>query len=497
MVTKYSVEKPFFTIQSPIASLHIFFLSSLSHFPKQKSMTNWQKTFLLTLLITTPLLLKAQTGVDTLSRLLLALDDTLSIYQNDRLLSQLSLRKVKSQSGEIQLDLDKEKGDWSPVYYLCTRGDTLSVQAFEEQASYFKATNGFDTVLVLLNFYHEVPAFSSSYRTRHRGQVQWEVPPVYELVHIAFSITDPELLADEVFDLQTYYFDEVNNYFMPYRDHPLIQSLNTRIADSSFEAVFNHLTRQSLPLTFRGDRIVHNEMYPMPYRINPWTGHLLQQLQDFADQTGFLDFMDAYKGYYNKLLHEQQQFIELDTLWRWLEEQLPSRIDGYKVLFSPLAGKRSEYQLYASEQYRECILFLDNPERLIQQPGSNTNKKARLGKKVFDEILPFYQQPIIEKHRALIQSIFNKRSAWMANGYDRAPLEVFEAYMSNAIFCLWAEQTFNASEARMIRRQIEKEMLDKGYIRFYAFSRQLISLFQAHEGQKEISGLLQELLQQE
>lgn len=457
---------------------------------------NRQKALLLILLIPLQTLLKAQAVVDTLPQLLLALDDTITIYQNNHLLNRSSISHIQDGSGDIQIDLDKEKGQWAYTYYLCTRGDTFSVQPLTEKAMYLSATNGFDTIQVLLNFYNSIPSFPDKYQNLHRQQVQFAIPPVYELVHIALSITESGMSASDLLNFQTFYAEEVNRHFKQYSEHALIQNLNHLISHSSFDQVFENLTRYSLPLTFQEKRIIHDGVYPMPYRINPWTGPLLEQLQGFADQSRFLDFLEKHKGYHEKLLHEQQQFVQLDSLWMWLEEQFPGQIDGYKMLFSPLAGQTMGHQVFASDEYKENVLFLDNPESFLQQPGANTFKEARLLKMVFDEIVPFYQKQLIQSNKDLIRNTFSNPSYWMTNGLKAFPEEVFERYMNNAVFCLWAEEKYPSLQARMIRQEIEEEMLHKGYIRFYAFSRQLTGLFRQYEGQKPIADLYRELLQE-
>ncbi len=459
-------------------------------------MNNMQKLSFLVFLISLQASLNAQPEVDTLSRLLLALDDTITIFQNDRRLIKSSVSEVEKGTGEIQIDLNKNKGDWAQIYRVCTRGDTLLLNPNVETAIFVPTTNGFDTILVLLNFFESDPSFSAEYQNLNKGLVQFSIPPVYELVHIAFSITRQGMLEKETFDSDSYYYEEVNRHFMQYKDHPLINSLNRKIAGTTFDQVFKDYTEFSLPLTFQGRSIVHNDIYPMPYRINPWSGEALQQLQDFADQSDFLDFLGKHAGYHQKLLHEQDQFLRLDSLWIWLEEQFPERVDGYQIVFSPLCTERSDGRLFVSDDYQECVILLDNPEKLIQESGSNAFKEARLLKKAFDELMPIYQKILIEKNKAAIQEVFGDRSSWLANGVYARPEEVFQAYMDNAIFCLWAEDNLTSLNARIIRQEIEKEMLNKGFIRFYVFSRALTSLFREYTGQKKVADLYQELLQQ-
>lgn len=453
-----------------------------------------RKTWLLILLIPVQLLLQAQAPVDTLSRLLLALDDSISIYQDKHLLGFYNLQQVRQHTGEIRLDIDQSKGEWIHPYRICTKGDTFAIKGFSEKALYLPATNGFDTIQVLLNFYNNAPTFSQEYQSRNRSSVQFEIPAVYELVHIAFSLTEAGSASDQIFALQTYYAEEVKKHFTPKKNHPLIEHLNALIANSAFEEVFNNFTMQCLPLTFEGGNIVPSETYPLPYRINPWSGKLLTQLQNFADQTDFLVFFEEYKGYRDKLLHEQAQFVELDSLWLWLEEWFPAQVDGYKVLFSPLASQRADHLSFAAETYFEYVLFLDNPEGILFQTASNTSKKADLLKKAFDEIFPFYHQPLQLEHQDLVRKVFATQSVWLANGLNVTPEEVFRSYMKNAVFCYWAEQNYTSLSARLIRQKIEKDMLEKGFIRFYNFSRDVSSLFRENTDEKNMAEIYRKLL---
>jgi len=79
-----------------------------------------------------------------------------------------------------------------------------------------------------------LPIEKASFIQEHTGQIQGEVnvsvPEVYELANIIIPITDYRIEDQFRVYKDGAYYQEVIEYFDPYRDHPLISKFNFSVA---------------------------------------------------------------------------------------------------------------------------------------------------------------------------------------------------------------------------------------------------------------------------
>jgi len=435
--------------------------------------------------------------MDTLPQLLLALDDTVNIHQNEQLHLKISIDGRGKENKTIWFDLDKAKGDWEKEFKFCTKADTLVLNRSASDVVFTPVTNGVDTAYLALNFYENAPHFSPEYQARNRGKVQLDIPPVYELVHIAFALTAyGGEKGSSLINKDTYYYRQMIRHFQPYRDHPLIQHLQLEMKTRGSRSVFRDLTQHSMGLNVIRGQISSSEIYPRSYRISPWWGDLFQQLKDFADQTDYWDFYRDQQGYYRKLLHEQEQFLPIGELWAWLEKIFPDKVEGCQIIFSPLTGEITGIVSQSLPQYHELLLFVDAPGALLQQDHSYEYKRGVRLMSVAGDLIAFYLDGSVQDLQAVIKNHFSSRSRWISGEVSAAPEEIFRTYMSHSLFCLYLEERFPPDLSRRLRQALEDQMLDEGYIRFYAFSREFLSFYEQNKGQKKAPEIIHAFLQQ-
>ncbi len=442
-----------------------------------------------------PIFIKAQLSIDTLDRLLLALDDTIQIYAGNELWLNNSLGKDAEKKEGTWFDLDKNAGAWEKTYQFRTRGDVLDIKKSQTQVLIIPATNGLDTAYYALNFLNSAPYFPAAYQEENKGRCRFEIPFVFELLHIALALSNNESVSEQLTKPTNYYHTEVLKYFAPFKNHPLIQSINECLKSSNPDSTYHQLCRDILSLEMNQNNIQDNGIYSRPYRINPWVGTFYAQLKDFARKSDFFQFYNKNAGYYQKLIREQEQFMVVDSIWQWLEQQLPARISSHRIIFSPLKSYEATSKIFLSAAYQETIVLVSSPEELLQKDILNYEKRKERVFVAFQQLLPFYQASFNEKYKENIIGLFDDQSYWVAQNVKMDPLNIFAEYWSHALFGLYVEQHFSPTQVRSIRTEIENKMLEMGFIRFYAFSRNLLSLFEKDEGAKNISILFEEFLE--
>ncbi len=421
--------------------------------------------------------------VDTMPRMLLALDDSLTIYQGNQAIKFLLISKPEDEKKEIWFDLDQNEGQWRFSYELCTKVDTLAIQERKTTSFVVPVTNGIDTFFVGWNFYNSRPNFSEAYQQQHKGKTFFHITPIYELVNIVLFLAGMESINDLETEAE-YYPQKVLDHFGGQLDHPLIrdfkESLSNKEKRGEWRAYLNH----SISMVLQDGSPAESSNFPLSFRVNPWIGERFAYLKDFSKTTDYPSFFKAHSGYYQKLIHEQQQLLPLDSIWQWMEEQFTPTVDGCKVMFSPLAGKDAFYRLFKTPDYSEYILFINSADDVLSQELPFSQKKMIRLNTAFNQLLPVYQDPVLAIQLVAINEIFGDESKWVTPKNSGDPLEICSVYMTQSLFCLFLERHYPAEQVRKMRLRIEEEMQARGFIRFYAFSRELISFFEARADQK-------------
>ncbi|WP_418510583.1 hypothetical protein [Corallibacter sp.] len=136
------------------------------------------------------------------------------------------------------------------------------------------------------------------------------------------------------------------------------------------------------------------------------------------------------------------------------------------------------------EIYRECLMFVCGSERYDTQTKLNQKQKSGLiSGIVFTEIDHNYVNPTSSKFRKEIDEIFKNDTVWAKK--DRLtyknPIEVFNEYMTHAVFCTWVKETYTKENAKFIIREREALNVEKrGFFKFKAFNQELLKLRSLH-----------------
>jgi len=378
------------------------------------------------------------------------------------------------------------------VMYAYIGKDTLALPhknfPFQQRTTvYVDTPKGEAKIVFRYNGIHNF--FPDWYMDTNTGKTQTEIPEVYELANIIWTLA-PISQSDTTLNRRGAYYERVKEHFSPYLDHPIFTELNRREGDY-FDAYYD-FRENSFSYRYLNDSIVKSDIYFYVMGEN-WDDHrslfgdLLPLVQDFADQSGYRNFYAANQAYYQSQIERLDKLSPVKEMWVWLEKEFPGEaMQSYKTVFSPLIGGSHSTQQYGTfrpkdkSYFSEGVFFICGPEYLDRDPTLTETQKSGLSSGiVFTEIDHNYVNPTSNKYREEIDRIFGNKDYWNAPGqthYDN-PISVFNEYMTHSVFCLWVLERFDPETAALvINRREEMNAGRRGFIRFREFNRALIDI---------------------
>lgn len=328
------------------------------------------------------------------------------------------------------------------------------------------------------------PNYTPQYIAANTGKATFEVPEVLELAQIALSLSSYPRS-----NRTTAYWREVEIYFAPYRDHPLIARLGGRVTNASLEYL---LRDGAFAMQFDGNGKIVNGFYPFYYRNNANIFlELLADFQDFADKSNFRAFYRNQKATYDGMVATQERMMPVKNMWTWLEARFPARYQAYKTIFSPLLGNNHNTTQFGDERdFREILMFVS-----LANGANSTDPEAaiRVGlatRVVFTEIDHNYVNPISDTRLAEINAAFRDRGKWATAGnanadFYRNAYEVFNEYLTWAVFTLYAYDNFAPADFAAINRITTDQMVSpRGFPKYREFNDHLLAYYQANRQAK-------------
>ena len=359
-------------------------------------------------------------------------------------------------------------------------------------------------IIYRLHFNSIMSSFSQEYIDKNKGNVQLEIPEVYELANIIWTLSPSGQRAADLNKSGAYY-QKVLTYFKPYLNHPVFKKLD--FADSVYFKNYYDFRENSFTFTFKGDKIVSQGPY---YYVtgDDWDNYsslfrrMLPLIEDFAKKSDYRKFYETNRALYAQQIQREKELMPTKNMWSWMETQFPARkYQSYKIVFSPLIGGSHSTQNYStnstSGQFNETVMFVCNTERYDQRPElTEKQKEGLMSGIVFTEIDHNYVNPVSNKYHNQIDSAFAKRALWSgvkANWYN-SPVSVFNEYMTHAIFCLWVMDNYDKPTADLVIKSREDLMVNKRqFIKFREFDKALIALREQNK-QKNIAELYPSML---
>ena len=334
--------------------------------------------------------------------------------------------------------------------------------------------------------------FDQEYMNSQYGQITIDIPEVYELANIIWSLSSTATTAINI-NLETEYFGKVKKYFAPYLLHPIFQKLT--FPDSIYFDQYYSFRENSFLYKFDGEHLINEGPY---YYVHgdDWDGFsnlfndLLPLIEDFAKKSNFRSFYEQNSTYYSQLIERQKELLRVKNMWDWLEDKFPSiKYHSYKVIFSPLIGGSHSTQNYATldkqrdSWYRETIMFIC-ADRYSNDSHLRDDQRAGLMSGIlFTEIDHNYVNRISRGYQEQINLIFKDRNTWASKKVKsyNTPMDVFNEYMTHSLYSLWVLDNFEKNTALYLIAYRERlNECQRGFIRFAEFNKALIELCKEH-----------------
>ncbi len=371
------------------------------------------------------------------------------------------------------------------------------------QITYINFTSPKGKTTLRFHFNDLMCYFSKEYMNKNTGNVQFDIPEVYELANIIWTLSSSGQRATDLNKTGDYY-KKVVAYFKPFFNHPIFKALD--FPDSLYADKYYSFRENSFAFNFQDTakgssncKLLFNGPY---YYVNgdeladsSLFSKLKPLVEDFAAESKFRTFYKNNLGFYNKEIEREKALLPVKQMWNWLEVEFPkTHYQSYRVVSSPLIGGSHSTQNYSTYNdtgwFKECAMFIATTERVDSMNNiSEIQKQGLMSGIVFTEIDHNYVNPVTSKYAALIDSIFSKRDIWAKPGnssdwYGNSQA-VFNEYMTWAVFCLYILDNYDKSTADLVINERETRMVEKrNFIKFKQFDQALIKIRQEHKDLK-------------
>ena len=320
------------------------------------------------------------------------------------------------------------------------------------------------------------------------GIIQVEYPEVYELANIILALTEYGLTDDWQVQKDIAYYDEMIEYFKPYMDHPLLDSANysqsrwkeyLSFRTDSYAFIFDEENQLSRTNDFRS------------FDIQPFDDHL-DLVQDFAEKTDYRTFYNEHLPYYQEIIGRYQEEYMLHEMKGFLEKEFDDYFSNqrYSIVISPF--------VYAQQLHRQidsnwAADFPNVAKAVIENiPFESAEEKSTELHVLFTEMDHGYVNPTTDQY---FESTKFDTAVWDNNsGYGGRPSDVFNEYMTWAVFDLFNNRYFPEIAGQTnLRWHFQNET--RGFPYSHLFARELERQHTAGKGKTKISDLFPDLLQ--
>lgn len=356
--------------------------------------------------------------------------------------------------------------------------------------------NGKDSCQTQIKALKEVKAanFSKAYIEKNKGQFNFEIPEVQELVHIIIALTPRGIADNNMVNHESDYYKEVMEHFGPYKTDPIITEFEKMINGN-----YSHVKMDACGFYFDGTKIKKDKMYDrLNWSLKNFIEPHLQELQEFAKKTGFRAFYRSHQPYYASLIQLINTQIPIPQQWSWLEKNFPLKYDNYRITFSPLTNGSHSTNHFETGNFKQTVMFISGP---IEKPVVNEKvTEGLMSRVVFTEIDHNYVNPVSDQYLAAIDKAFAKKEIWAKKGGPAdsysSLYSIFNEYMTWAVFTLYASEHYNAADFKLINEDVEKRMTGiRGFSNFKKFNEKMLELYKSKPKNAGIATLYPAILE--
>jgi len=392
----------------------------------------------------------------------------------------------------------------SPVTFYT---DQDSIRFDVKPGSYYEFVvlqNGKDSALTAIKGILDVPRaqFSNDYKSTHSGKTFVEIPPMYELVNIAFALTETGKKDNGLIMKSTPYYADVMKNFEPYSTEPVITALNKEITDLNNSHGYK---MDAYAFDLENGKIQPSRVYTrIGYSDENHLKSFIPGLQELATKSKFSDFYKAHESYYNALITSYRDSIGVPEMQKWLVKNFPTaKYDSFKIIFSPLVSSNQSATWFDYDGFKEAQAHVNFP--FPRKGGTSSVSKegslVRDGTIVFTELNHAFINPESEKpeYATRIAKALSNISLWNnpekpARYYNDA-YSSFNEYMNWALVSLrYIDYAPEKDQPTLIAATENQMVNSRGFLKFAEFNQFLVKLYENRKNGQVLADLYPEIV---
>jgi hypothetical protein len=339
------------------------------------------------------------------------------------------------------------------------------------------------------------------------NKTTYETPAAYELMNIAFALTDTNNYSGNLniyynfIDTTKPYFKEVINYFSPYKNHKLIKELNKHLNKSLMHYLYN-LQKGYNSNSFENN-IKRNIHFPFFQRLlYGFKSVNRKTIESFAKTSNFQSFYDNHKLYYQQVLEDAKNKINVNKVQNWLESEFQSKYDKFNIVISPLMNATHFTKNFSFKGEKTSIMWVADGLGYDTKVYSQNQIAGIYTGVVFTEIDHNYVNQVSNNFKSDIETIMgdNNRAKWIKSAGDakfyNSGYKIFNEYMTHSVYLVYTNTVYAKDDQAVIENSRIRLMEEKRkYYRFGEFYRQLKTLYLSKKEGETITSLYPKMLE--
>ena len=332
------------------------------------------------------------------------------------------------------------------------------------------------------------------------GSTVYETPKVFELMNIAFALTDTSKAYFNTIDTTTQYYKEVILHFAKFRSHKLVRALTEQVKKDASKYAFNLAKGADLLLV--DGKLSRRKRLPTGRRIwNDLHSERKKAIEDFSRQSGLEQFYVAHQEYYAKTLQQSKEYLQTSAMQQWLEKEFPNKYDKYTIIISPLMrGYHFGYHLTRKGK-KVSIIYISAANGYNRNKLTDKQVAGLYTGVAFTEIDHNYVNPVSDCFEKELNQIMGgeNRNNWTKTSYGNDSYDtgykIFNEYMTHGVYLLYTKAKFSEEDQMVIKKSRIRLMSERRkYYRFEDFYNQLEKLYSSKPLNNNLVDLYPEII---
>lgn len=313
----------------------------------------------------------------------------------------------------------------------------------------------------------------------------------YELANIILALTEHGKTDKNEVSKNTAYYQEVMAYFDQYSTHPLIAKVN--YSREKWDKLLSFRT-DAVAFEFNRERKLERtvKFYAMGKEINEFEDHL-NLISDFAQKSGFLNFYNQHKSFYDSLQQLYEKSLMIPEVVSFLSREFKMSLKTkHQIIVSPLVG-RMHCQRYFN---KKSTSFINIPYYLYKANSVNDISRENLLSGLhmfFTEIDHDYVNPTTFKYKKLYKQNFIPVKWDKGSGYEKSTFATFNEYMTWAVYDIFLQVNFPDADDKITNEWHEVNS-SRGFFVSQFFATKLSELYAKKSAEETMADLFPVML---